>query len=64
MSYYNTKGTENESEYDKLKIEVVNEINELKDKYPLIDVDFDKMEHKDALNDFKKYKYYPKTLKI
>ena len=64
ISYYNTKGTENESEYDKLKIEVENKINELKDSCPLIVVDFDKMEHKDAVDEFKKYEYYPKILKI
>ena len=64
MSYYNTKGTENESEYDKLKTEVNNKINELKDTCPLIGVDFDKMEHKDAVDEFKKYEYYPKILKI
>ena len=64
MSYYNTKGTENESEYDKLKAEVDNKINEIKDSCPLIDVDFDSVEHKDAVDEFKKYEYYPKILKI
>ena len=32
MSYYTTKGTDKESEYDKLREEVNNKINEIKDK--------------------------------
>ena len=64
MSYYNTKGTENESEYDKLKTEAENKIKEIKDSYPLINLDFDSMEHKDAVDEFKKYEYYQKILKI
>ena len=64
MSYYTTKGTDKESEYDKLKEEVDNKINELKDKIPLIGLDFDSMDIKDAVNEFKKYEYYEKILKI
>ena len=64
MSYYTTKGTDKESEYDKLKEEVDNKINELKDKIPLIGLDFDSMDMKDAVNEFKKYEYYEKILKI
>ena len=64
MSYYNTKGTENESEYDKLKVEAENKIKEIKDSCPLINLDFDSMEHKDAVDEFKKYEYYQKILKI
>ena len=64
MSYYNTKGTENESEYDKLKTEAENKIKEIKDSCPLINLDFDSMEHKDAVDEFKKYEYYQKILKI
>ena len=64
MSYYNTKGTENESEYDKLKTEAENKIKEIKDSCPLFNLDFDSMEHKDAVDEFKKYEYYQKILKI
>ena len=64
MSYYNTKGTKNESEYDKLKTEAENKIKEIKDSCPLINLDFDSMEHKDAVDEFKKYEYYQKILKI
>ena len=64
MSYYNTKGTENESEYDKLKVEAENKIKEIKDSCPLFNLDFDSMEHKDAVDEFKKYEYYQKILKI
>ena len=32
MLYYTTKGTDIESEYDKLREEVNNKINEIKDK--------------------------------
>ena len=32
MLYYTTKGTDKESEYDKLREEVNNKINEIKDK--------------------------------
>ena len=64
MSYYNTKGTKNEFEYDKLKTEAENKIKEIKDSCPLINLDFDSMEHKDAVDEFKKYEYYQKILKI
>ena len=63
MSYYNTKGTENEDEYNKLNEEVENKINELKDKYPLLEIDFDSMDSNEALTEFKKYDYYPRILK-
>ena len=64
MSYYQTKGTEKESEYDQLKAEVDNKINEIKEKSPLIDLDFDSMNTKEAVDEFRKYEYYPKILKI
>ena len=63
MSYYNTKGTDKEEEYKKLNEEAKNKINEIKDKYPLIEMDFDSMDSKDALAEFKKYDYYPRILK-
>ena len=63
MSYYNTKGTEKEEEYNKLNEEAKNKIDEIKDKYPLIDMDFDSIDYKDALAEFKKYDYYPRILK-
>lgn len=63
MSYYMNKGTEKENEYNKL-YEEVNEKIKLKEKdIPLISVDFDSMEEKDALTEFRKYEYYPKMLK-
>ena len=63
MSYYNTKGTDKEEEYNKLNEEAKNKINEIKDKYPLIGMDFDSMDSKEALAEFKKYDYYPRILK-
>ena len=64
ISYYDTKGTEKESEYDSLKQEVDTKIESLKDKNPLIKLDFDSMGIKEAINEFKKYEYYPKILKV
>ena len=63
MSYYNTKGTDKENEYIKLNEETENKINEIKDNCPLIDMDFDSMDPKDVLVEFKKYEYYPRVLK-
>ena len=63
MSYYTTKGTDKEEEYNKLNEEAQNKINDIKDKYPLIEMDFDSMDSKDALSEFKKYEYYPRILK-
>ena len=63
MAYYNTKGTDKEEEYNNLKEEVDNKIKEINDKYPLFEMDFDSMDSKDALAEFKKYEYYPKMLK-
>ena len=63
MSYYNNKGTEKEDEYNKLNEEVENKVNELKDKYPLLGIDFDSMNSNDALTELKKYDYYPRVLK-
>ena len=63
MSYYTTKGTEKEDEYNKLKEEVENKIKEVNDKNPMFEMDFDSMDPKEALAEFKKYDYYPKMLK-
>ena len=63
MAYYNTKGTEKEDEYNELNEETNNKINEIKSKYPLIKMNFDSMDSKDALSEFKKYEYYPRILK-
>ena len=63
MAYYNTKGTEKEDEHNKLNEEANDKINEIKDKYPLIDIDLDSIDSKDALSEFKKYEYYPRILK-
>ena len=63
MAYYNTKGTDKEDEYKKLNEEIENKMNEIKDKCPLIDMDFDSMDPKDVLSEFKKYEYYPRMLK-
>ena len=64
MSYYDTKGTEKEAEYTQLKQEVDSKIESMKEKLPLIQLDFEKMEMKDSINEFKKYEYYPKILKV
>jgi len=64
MSYYETKGTEKESEYTQLKQEVDTKIESMKEKIPLLQLDFDKMEMKDAVNEFKKYEYYHRILKV
>ena len=63
MSYYTTKGTDKEDEYNKLKEEVENKIKEVNDKNPMFEMDFDSMDSKEALAEFKKYDYYPKMLK-
>ena len=63
MAYYTTKGTDKEEEYNKLKEEVDNKIKEVNDKNPMFGMDFDSMDSKDALAEFKKYDYYPKMLK-
>ena len=63
MSYYQTKGTDKEEEYNKLNEEAQNKINSIKDQYPLFEIDFDAMDSKDALSEFKKYDYYPRILK-
>ena len=63
MTYYNTKGTDKEEEYKKLNEETENKINEIKNQCPLIDMDFDSMDPKDVLTEFKKYEYYPRMLK-
>ena len=63
MTYYNTKGTDKEEEYTKLNEETENKINGIKDTCPLIDMDFDSMDPKDVLAEFKKYEYYPRMLK-
>ena len=63
MAYYTTKGTDKEDEYNKLKEEVENKIKEVNDKSPMFEMDFDSMDSKDALAEFKKYDYYPKMLK-
>ena len=63
MSYYQTKGTDKEEEYNKLNEEAQNKINSIKDQYPLFEIDFDAMDSKDALSEFRKYDYYPRILK-
>ena len=63
MAYYTTKGTDKEDEYNKLKEEVENKIKEVNDKNPMFEMDFDSMDSKEALAEFKKYDYYPKMLK-
>ena len=63
MAYYTTKGTDKEDEYNKLKEEVESKITEVKDKNPMFEMDFDSMDSKDALAEFKKNDYYPKMLK-
>ena len=64
MSYYNTKGTEKESEYDQLNKELQSKIEEIKKKCPLIEKDLDSMNIKEAINEFRKYEYYPRILKV
>ena len=64
ISYYDTKGTEKEKEYDSLRQEVDTKIESLKDTNPLIKIDFDSIDTKEAINEFKKYEYYPKILKV
>jgi hypothetical protein len=64
ISYYEKKGTEKESEYDQLKQEVDIKINEIKDKIPLLGLNFDTMDMKDAVNEFKQYDYYERVLKV
>ena len=64
MSYYNTKGTEKESEYNTLREEVDNKIKVLKENNPLIDKDFESLDIKEAVNEFKNYGYYQRILKV
>ena len=63
MTYYNTKGTDKEEEYNKLNEEAESKISNIKSQYPLFEMDFDTMDSKDALSEFKKYDYYPRILK-
>ena len=63
-SYYNTKGTEKEPEYTKLREEVDNKINEMKEINQLINIDFDSIDIKEAINEFKNYGYYQRILKV
>ena len=63
MSYYINKGTAKESEYNKLYEEVNEKVKSKENDIPLINIDFDSMEEKDALAEFRKYDYYPKMLK-
>ena len=64
ISYYEKKGTEKESEYAQLKQEVDTKINEIKDKIPLLGLNFDSMDVKEAVNEFKQYDYYERVLKV
>ena len=63
MAYYNTKGTDKEGEYNKLNEEAQSKISNIKSQYSLFEMDFDTMDSKDALTEFKKYDYYPRVLK-
>ena len=63
MAYYNTKGTDKEGEYNKLNEEAQSKISNIKSQYSLFEMDFDTMDSKDALTEFKKYDYYPRMLK-
>ena len=63
MAYYNTKGTDKEEEYNKLNQEAQSKISNIKSQYSLFEMDFDTMDSKDALTEFKKYDYYPRILK-
>ena len=63
MAYYNTKGTDKEEEYNKLNEEAQSKISNIKSQYSLFEMDFDTMDSKDALTEFKKYDYYPRVLK-
>jgi len=63
MAYYNTKGTDKEEEYNKLNEEAQSKISNIKSQYSLFEMDFDTMDSKDALTEFKKYDYYPRILK-
>ena len=64
MSYYNTKGTEKESEYNQLYQEFQSKIEDINKNFPLIKQDLDSMDAKDAIVEFRKYEYYPRILKV
>ena len=61
ISYYKNKGTEKEKEFDKLYEEIKSQINELNNDILLKDLQ--NMEVLDAINIFKKQKFYVRMLK-
>ena len=63
MSYYLNKGTEKEDEYNKLNEETQTKIKDIMSKCALFQLDFDTMENKLSITEFKKYGYYPRILK-
>ena len=63
MSYYLNKGTEKEDEYNKLNEETQTKIKDIMSKCALFELDFDTMENKLSITEFKKYGYYPRILK-
>ena len=50
--------------FDPMTIDMCYEHEDQKEKIPLLQLDFDKMEMKDAVNEFKKYEYYHRILKV
>ena len=66
MLYYTTKGTDKESEYDKLREEVSNKINEIKDKIyiPKTSIILLDENNSDILKQKKKKKNYIMIIKL
>ena len=62
MSYYENKGTDNESQFNDLNNAIKDKLNEA--NLPILESDYKSKDINDAINDFKSFDYYPRATRV
>ena len=62
MSYYENKGTDNESKFNDMNNEIKEKLNEA--NLPIFESDYKSKEINEAINDFKAFDYYPRAARV
>ena len=62
MSYYENKGTDNESKFNDLNNEIKEKLNEV--NLPIFESDYKSKDINEAINDFKSFDYYPRATRV
>ena len=62
MSYYENKGTDNESKFNDMNNEIKEKLNEA--NLPIFESDYKSKDINEAINDFKAFDYYPRAARV